>query len=32
VKVEAGEELVKGPYRAETFAVQVERNYLVIEM
>lgn len=32
VKVEPGEELVKGPYRAETFAVQVERNYLVIEM
>ena len=32
VKVVAGGELVKGPYRAETFAVQVERNYLVIEM
>ncbi len=31
VKVEPGEELVKGPYRAETFAVSVERNYLVIE-
>jgi nitrite reductase/ring-hydroxylating ferredoxin subunit len=32
VKVEPGETLVKGPYRAETFAVQVERYYLVIEM
>lgn len=24
--------LSKGPYRAETFAVAVERDYLVIEM
>ena len=31
VKVEPGETLVKGPYRAETFAVSVEQNYLVIE-
>jgi nitrite reductase/ring-hydroxylating ferredoxin subunit len=31
VKVEPGEELVKGPYKAETFAVSVERNYVVIE-
>lgn len=31
VKIEAGETLVKGPYRAETFPVSVERNYLVIE-
>ena len=32
VKVEPGETLVKGPSSAVTFAVQVERNYLVIEM
>ena len=31
IKVEPGETLVKGPYKAETFAVTVEKNYLVIE-
>jgi nitrite reductase/ring-hydroxylating ferredoxin subunit len=31
IKVEPGETLVKGPYKAETFAVSVEQNYLVIE-
>ena len=32
VKVEPGEELVKGPYVAETFSVAVEEDYLIIEM
>ena len=32
VKVEAGEALVKGPYVAESFAVSVEEDYLVIEL
>ena len=32
VKVEAGEDLVKGPYIAETFEVKVEGEYLVIEI
>lgn len=32
VKVEPGEQLVKGPYVAETFPVAVEKDYLVIEM
>jgi 3-phenylpropionate/trans-cinnamate dioxygenase ferredoxin subunit len=32
VKVEPGESLVKGPYVAETFAVTVDEEYLVIEM
>jgi 3-phenylpropionate/trans-cinnamate dioxygenase ferredoxin subunit len=32
VKVEPGEELVKGPYVAETFPVSVEENYLIVEM
>jgi 3-phenylpropionate/trans-cinnamate dioxygenase ferredoxin subunit len=31
IKVEPGEELVKGPYVAETFPVTVESEYLVIE-
>jgi nitrite reductase/ring-hydroxylating ferredoxin subunit len=30
--VEAGSELVKGPYVAETFAVKVEENYIVIDI
>jgi 3-phenylpropionate/trans-cinnamate dioxygenase ferredoxin subunit len=30
--VEPGAELVKGPYVAETFAVKVEENYIVIEI
>jgi 3-phenylpropionate/trans-cinnamate dioxygenase ferredoxin subunit len=30
--VEAGSELVKGPYMAETFAVKVEENYIVIDL
>ncbi len=32
VTVEAGEALVKGPYVAESFAVSVEEDYLVIEL
>jgi nitrite reductase/ring-hydroxylating ferredoxin subunit len=32
VKVEPGEQLVKGPYVAETFPVSVQDNYLVIEL
>ena len=32
VKVETGEDLVKGPYVAETFSVAVEEDYLIIEM
>lgn len=32
VKVEHGEELVKGPYIAETFDVKVDGDYLVIEL
>ena len=32
VSVEPGETLVKGPYVAETFAVSVEENYVVIEV
>ena len=30
--VEKGSELQKGPYVAETFAVKVEENYIVIEI
>jgi 3-phenylpropionate/trans-cinnamate dioxygenase ferredoxin subunit len=30
--VETGSELVKGPYRAETFPVRVEENYIVVEV
>jgi nitrite reductase/ring-hydroxylating ferredoxin subunit len=32
VTVEPGESLVKGPYVAETFAVAVEEDYLVIDL
>jgi len=32
VSVEPGATLVKGPYVAETFAVSVEEDYLVIEL
>lgn len=32
VTVEPGEELVKGPYIAETFPVSIEENYLVVEV
>jgi 3-phenylpropionate/trans-cinnamate dioxygenase ferredoxin subunit len=32
VAVASGSELVKGPYRAETFSVAVERDYIVIEI
>jgi 3-phenylpropionate/trans-cinnamate dioxygenase ferredoxin subunit len=32
VQVEQGAELVKGPYVAETFAVTVEEDYLVIDL
>jgi nitrite reductase/ring-hydroxylating ferredoxin subunit len=30
--VEPGQTLVKGPYKAETFAVSVEENYVVVEV
>jgi nitrite reductase/ring-hydroxylating ferredoxin subunit len=32
VAVEAGEELVKGPYVAETFPVTVEQDYIIIDL
>jgi len=32
VTVTAGEELVKGPYVAESFPVAVETDYLVVEI
>lgn len=32
VQVETGDELVKGPYVAETFAVSVEEEYVVVEV
>ena len=32
VTIEAGAELVKGPYVAETFPVSVEEDYLVVEL
>jgi len=32
VTVEPGQELVKGPYVAETFPVSVEEEYLVVEI
>jgi 3-phenylpropionate/trans-cinnamate dioxygenase ferredoxin subunit len=32
VQVEHGSDLVKGPYVAETFAVTVEEDYLVIDL
>jgi len=32
VTVESGEDLVKGPYVAETFPVLVEEDYLVVEV
>ena len=32
VKVQPGEQLVKGPYVAETFPVTIEDDYLVIEL
>ena len=32
VAVEAGETLVKGPYRAETFAVTVEASYVLVDV
>jgi 3-phenylpropionate/trans-cinnamate dioxygenase ferredoxin subunit len=31
VSVRAGSELMEGPYRAETFRVRVESNYVVVE-
>ena len=31
VEVSPGQQLVEGPYKAETFDVSVEENYLVIE-
>jgi nitrite reductase/ring-hydroxylating ferredoxin subunit len=32
VTVESGDELVKGPYVAESFPVSVEQDYLVVEI
>jgi len=32
VTVEPGEELVKGPYKAETFPISVDGDYLVVEI
>ena len=32
VSVAAGEELVKGPYVAESFPVSVEQNYIVLDI
>lgn len=32
IAVESGEELVKGPYVAESFPVTVEQQYVVVEM
>jgi 3-phenylpropionate/trans-cinnamate dioxygenase ferredoxin subunit len=32
VTVEAGSQLLKGPYVAETFPVSVEEDYLVIDL
>ena len=32
VSVEPGAALVKGPYVAETFAVSIEENYIVVEV
>lgn len=32
VAVEAGAELVKGPYVAETFPVSIEQDYVVVEI
>lgn len=32
VSVEHGDELLKGPYVAETFQVSVEENYIIVEM
>ena len=32
VAIEAGEELVKGPYVAESFEVLVEKNYIVVDI
>jgi hypothetical protein len=30
-RVESGAALQEGPYRAETFAVRVERDYVVVD-
>jgi hypothetical protein len=32
VTVATGEELVKGPYIAESFPVSIEKDYLVVEI
>jgi nitrite reductase/ring-hydroxylating ferredoxin subunit len=32
VEVEAGAELIKGPYIAETFPVTIDQNYVILEM
>jgi nitrite reductase/ring-hydroxylating ferredoxin subunit len=32
VSVEAGDDLLKGPYVIETFQVSVEENYIVVDM
>ena len=31
VKVERGASVIEGPYRAETFPVRIEDDYIVIE-
>jgi len=32
ITVEPGDQLVNGPYIAETFAISVEEDYLVVEL
>ena len=32
VSVEGGEQLLKGPYVIDTFKVEVEENYIIVEM
>jgi nitrite reductase/ring-hydroxylating ferredoxin subunit len=32
VSVETGEDLVQGPYIAESFAVSIEQNYIVLDL
>jgi nitrite reductase/ring-hydroxylating ferredoxin subunit len=32
VSVEGGDELLKGPYVIDTFKVEVEENYIIVEM
>lgn len=32
VKVESGDDLIKGPYKVETFPVKVEEDYVVLDI